>query len=132
MISPWLIMTIPDDWKYHKYPNYDSEERFFTDYEQELPCDDPEWRGKWENYVNAHVNSDTRIPFAFENHEGEYVGGRCSTKDSIGTKIFMGCWQRSLMRRSKGKDIKTDRSEIITLPVFYLFRGKVVEQTVLL
>ena len=65
----------PDDWKYHKHPNYNSEERFFTDYEQELPYDDPEWREKWENYVNAHVNSSTRILFAFENHAGEYVGG---------------------------------------------------------
>jgi len=65
----------PDDWKYHKHPNYDSEDRFFTDYEQELPCDEPLWRENWENYVNANANSDTRILFAFETHDGKYVGG---------------------------------------------------------
>jgi len=65
----------PDDWKYHKHPNYDSEDRFFTDYEQELPHDDPQWQEKWENYINANANDDSRVIFTFENHAGEYVGG---------------------------------------------------------
>jgi RimJ/RimL family protein N-acetyltransferase len=65
----------PDDWKYHKYPNYDSEERFFTDYEQELPYDDPLWQEKWENYINTNWNNEERICLAFETLDGEYVGG---------------------------------------------------------
>jgi len=65
----------PDDWKYHKYPQYDSDDRFFTDCEQELPYDDPLWREKWENYINANWNSEERICLAFETHDGEYVGG---------------------------------------------------------
>ena len=65
----------PDDWKYHNHPNYDSEWRFFTDCEQELPCDDELWREKWEKYINANLESDERICFAFETHTGECVGG---------------------------------------------------------
>jgi RimJ/RimL family protein N-acetyltransferase len=29
----------------------------------------------WEKYVNANLNSEDRILFAFETHDGEYVGG---------------------------------------------------------
>ena len=65
----------PDDWKHHKYPNFDSDERFFSDYEQELPYDDPLWQENWEKYINANWNSEERICLAFETHDGEYVGG---------------------------------------------------------
>jgi len=65
----------PDDWKYHRNPGYDSDERFFSDYAQELPRDDEMWRETWENYVKANWNSDDRILFAFETHDGDYAGG---------------------------------------------------------
>jgi RimJ/RimL family protein N-acetyltransferase len=65
----------PDDWKYHQTPNYDSEERFFSDYEQELPKDENLTKEIWESYVNANQNSDDHILLAFETHSGEYVGG---------------------------------------------------------
>jgi len=65
----------PEDWKYHNHPNYDSEWRFFTMGEQELPYDDEQWNEKWEKYINANWNSDEWICLAFETHTGEWVGG---------------------------------------------------------
>jgi len=65
----------PDDWKYHEHPNYDSEKRFFTDYEQELPCDNEQWKENWEKYINANWDSTERICLTFETHAGECVGG---------------------------------------------------------
>ena len=65
----------PDDWKYHKNPGFDSDERFFSDYAQELPNDEELSQETWENYVKANWNSEERILFAFETHDGEYVGG---------------------------------------------------------
>jgi len=65
----------PDDWKHHQHPSYDSDERFFSDYTQELPQDEDLRKEKWENYVKANHNNDERILFAFETHDGEYVGG---------------------------------------------------------
>jgi len=65
----------PDDWKHHKNPGYDSDERFFSDYAQELPTDQTVWKENWENYVKANWNSDDRILLAFETHDGHYVGG---------------------------------------------------------
>jgi len=64
----------PDDWKYHN-AGYDSEERFFTDGEQELPTDENLWREKWENYIGSNSGNDKHICLAFETPEGEYVGG---------------------------------------------------------
>lgn len=64
----------PEDWQHHM-PNYDSDERFFTDYAQEMPQDETNRKEEWENYVNAHRNSDDRLLFAFETHDGKYVGG---------------------------------------------------------
>jgi len=64
-----------DDWQYHQYHYYDSEDRFFTDGEQELPHDETLWKEKWENYVKANWDSDERILFTFETHDGTYVGG---------------------------------------------------------
>ena len=64
-----------DDWKCNQHPSYDSEERFFSDAEQELPQDEKLRQERWENYVNANLNSDERILFAFETHAGEYIGG---------------------------------------------------------
>lgn len=65
----------PDDWRYHKNPGFDSDERFFSDYVQELPNDEELSKESWENYVKANWNSDERILCAFETHTGEYVGG---------------------------------------------------------
>jgi RimJ/RimL family protein N-acetyltransferase len=65
----------PDDWEHHKGPGFDSDERFFSDYAQELPNDKELSKESWENYVKANWNSDERILFAFETHSGEYVGG---------------------------------------------------------
>jgi RimJ/RimL family protein N-acetyltransferase len=65
----------PDDWKHHKSPGYDSNERFFSDYTQELPTDEDVWKEEWENYVKANWNSDNRILLTFETHDGKYVGG---------------------------------------------------------
>jgi RimJ/RimL family protein N-acetyltransferase len=65
----------PEDWKYHKNPGFDSDERFFSDYAQELPNDEDLSKETWEKYVNANLNSEDRILFAFETHDGEYVGG---------------------------------------------------------
>ena len=65
----------PEDWKYHQEHGYDSDERFFTDYTQELPNDDDTYREIWENYIKANWNSDERICLAFETLDGEYVGG---------------------------------------------------------
>jgi len=64
----------PDDWQFHKGPNYDSDARFFTDYEQELPTSDELWQEQWENYIIANQNGN-RIILTFENLAGEYVGG---------------------------------------------------------
>ena len=65
----------PDDWKHHKSLGYDSDERFFSDYAQELPNDEDVWKEGWENYVKANWNSNDRILLAFETHDGKYVGG---------------------------------------------------------
>ncbi|MCL2400150.1 MAG: GNAT family N-acetyltransferase [Defluviitaleaceae bacterium] len=65
----------PDDWKHHQHPSYDSDERFFSDYEQELPQDEDLRKESWENYIKANWNSDERILLAFETHDGKYVGG---------------------------------------------------------
>ena len=67
--------SMPDDWKHHKGPGFDSDERFFSDYAQELPNSEDLSKESWENYVNANWDSDERILFAFETHDGEYVGG---------------------------------------------------------
>ena len=64
----------PDDWKYHN-AGYNSEERFFTDYEQELPTSEDGWRESWENYIKSRENDNTWICLAFETLAGEYVGG---------------------------------------------------------
>lgn len=64
----------PDDWKHHKI-SYDSDDRFFTDYSQELPQDEELRKEEWENYIKANWNSDKWICFAFETLSGEYVGG---------------------------------------------------------
>jgi len=64
-----------DDWKHHHRDVYDSDERFFTDYAQELPQDEDLAREDWENYVNAHSGGDKRALFIFETHSGKYVGG---------------------------------------------------------
>ena len=65
----------PEDWKHNYHSLYNSEDRFFTDYELELPWDETSRRENWENYVNANINSDTHIILIFESHKGEYVGG---------------------------------------------------------
>ena len=64
----------PDDWKYHN-AGYDSEERFYTDGEQELPTSEDIWKAKWEHYINSNENSDKWICLAFETLDGEYKGG---------------------------------------------------------
>ena len=65
----------PEDWKHNYDKIIDSNERFFVDYEQELPWDESLRRENWENYVNANKNGESHIIFIFETHEGEYVGG---------------------------------------------------------
>jgi len=65
----------PEDWKLHFCHMFNSEERFFTNYEQELPWDEETRKENWENYVKSNWNSDEQILFAFETHAGEYVGG---------------------------------------------------------
>jgi len=64
----------PDDWKFHN-AGYDSQNRFFTDYEQELPTDETVWRESWENYIKSNQDNDKWICLAFETLDGEYVGG---------------------------------------------------------
>ena len=66
----------PDDWKLHfAYNHYDSECRFFTDYEQELPIDETRRQERWENYIRSNENNKEWILFAFETLDGAYVGG---------------------------------------------------------
>jgi Acetyltransferases, including N-acetylases of ribosomal proteins len=65
----------PDDWKYHQHPSYDSDERFFSDAEQELPQDEELRHEIWENYIKTNWNSEERIILSFETHDGKYVGG---------------------------------------------------------
>lgn len=65
----------PEDWKHNFHNLYISEERFFTDYEQELPWDEETRKENWENYIKANWNSDEHVILIFENHAGEYVGG---------------------------------------------------------
>jgi len=65
----------PEDWKHNYHTLYISEDRFFTDYEQELPWDEETRKESWENYIKANWNSDEHIIFIFESHAGEYVGG---------------------------------------------------------
>jgi RimJ/RimL family protein N-acetyltransferase len=65
----------PDDWKKNYHNIINSNERFFVDYEQELPWDEELRRENFENYVNANRNSEEHIIFIFETHAGEYVGG---------------------------------------------------------
>ena len=64
----------PGDWKYHN-AGYNSEERFFTDCEQELPTSEDGWKEKWESYIKSNENNDKWICLAFETLGGEYVGG---------------------------------------------------------
>ena len=64
----------PDDWKLHD-KHYDSECRFFTDYEQELPFDEARRQEGWENYIRSNENNKEWICLAFETLDGEYVGG---------------------------------------------------------
>ena len=79
----------PDDWKYHNHPNYDNKQRFFTDCEQELPCDDDLWKENWEKYINANLNSDERICLAFETHTGMLENDTISKSgfDKMGFKL---------------------------------------------
>jgi RimJ/RimL family protein N-acetyltransferase len=65
----------PEDWKHNYHNLYISEERFFTDYEQDMPWDEETRKENWENYVKANWNSDEHLIFIFETHSGEYVGG---------------------------------------------------------
>jgi len=46
--------TRPDDWKHNHRGVYDSDERFLTDYAQDLPQDEELVHEDWENYVNAN------------------------------------------------------------------------------
>jgi len=64
----------PDDWKFHDL-GYDSGERFFTDYAQELPTDESVWRENWENYINKNLDNDKHICIAIETLDGAYAGG---------------------------------------------------------
>lgn len=64
-----------EDWKHNFDKIIDSNERFFVDYEQELPWDEETRRTNWENYVNANKSGENHIIFIFEAHSGEYVGG---------------------------------------------------------
>jgi len=64
----------PDDWQYHD-AGYNSEERFFTDGEQELPTGEDVWKEKRETYIKANENSEKWICLAFETLDGEYKGG---------------------------------------------------------
>ena len=64
----------PDDWKFHD-AGYNSEERFFTDCEQELPTSEDGWQENWENYIKSRENDNTWICLAVETLDGEYKGG---------------------------------------------------------
>ena len=64
----------PDDWKHHNSPGYNSDERFFSDYRQELPNDDDLWKENWESYVTGNMHNSDRILVAFETLDGKYVG----------------------------------------------------------
>lgn len=65
----------PEDWRHNYHKIIDSTERFFVDYEQELPWDESTRRENWENYIKANNDSEGHIIFIFETHSGEYVGG---------------------------------------------------------
>jgi RimJ/RimL family protein N-acetyltransferase/Mor family transcriptional regulator len=65
-----------EDWKLtHSSSLFNSEDRFFTNYEQELPWDEQTRKESWENYVKANWDSDEQIILIFESLNGEYVGG---------------------------------------------------------
>jgi len=84
----------PDDWKFHD-AGYNSEERFFTDCEQELPTSEDGWKEGWENYIKSRENDNTWICLAIETLDGAYMGG-CNIHgidERNGTfGIFLGTW----------------------------------------
>jgi RimJ/RimL family protein N-acetyltransferase len=65
----------PEDWKHNYHNLYYSEDRFFTDYEQELPWDEETRKENFESYIKSNWNSNEHIILIFESHAGEYVGG---------------------------------------------------------
>ena len=86
----------PDDWKFHNL-GYDSQNRFFTDCEQELPTSEDGWRESWENYIKSNQDNDKWICLAFETLDGEYVGGGNihGIDERNGTfGIFIGAWDK--------------------------------------
>jgi len=70
-----LRRSRPDDWKLNAGGIQDSQERFFTDGEQELPIDDSNWPQIWENYVRANESGTGWVLLAVETLDGTYVGG---------------------------------------------------------
>ena len=65
----------PEDWKHHYRYLFDVDDRFFTDYEQELPWDEETRKEAWENYIKANWDSDEQIILVFETLDGKYAGG---------------------------------------------------------
>ncbi|MCL2388682.1 MAG: GNAT family N-acetyltransferase [Defluviitaleaceae bacterium] len=65
----------PEDWKHHYHHLFNADDRFFTDYEQELPWDEETRKEAWENYIKSNWNSDEQVILVFESLDGKYVGG---------------------------------------------------------
>ena len=84
----------PDDWKQH-YNHYDSECRFYTDYEQELPFDETRRQEGWENYIRSNENNKEWVCLAFETLDGEYVGAAAIFRALTSTTACSACsWAR--------------------------------------
>ena len=64
-----------EDWKHNYRHLFNADDRFFTDYEQELPWDEETRKEVWENYIKANWDSDEQIILIFESLDGKYAGG---------------------------------------------------------
>jgi len=69
-----LRRSRPDDWRFHDKPEINSDERFYSDGEQELPSDHTRRQENWENYITSTEDNDKWICLAVETLDGEYVG----------------------------------------------------------
>jgi len=54
---------------------FNSQSRFFSEGEVELPWDEHRWRETWENYVNANRSGSNRVIVEVDNLDGVRVGG---------------------------------------------------------
>ena len=57
------------------YRLFNTQSRFFSEGEVELPWDEKKWRESWENYVNSNRSAQSWVLVEVDNLEGVHVGG---------------------------------------------------------